>query len=240
MSYYDIKILIVEDEFIALEYLKKTLEKLKFKNIFEARSADEAIDIVSSNEIDLLFMDININGKIDGIECTIIINDLYYSIPTIFTTAYGDSQTIDETKNCNCFGYLIKPFSVQDIEATIKTALNLIEKMNCTTKYNKKSDSSKVIKLNDGYVYNIKQKTLTLNNEYINLTKKEAELLDLFCKHLNQNISYEMMQEFIWDSKEIALSTIRDTVSRLKNKVPKLFIENISNYGYVLKTQIPQ
>jgi DNA-binding response OmpR family regulator len=55
------------------------------------------------------------------------------------------------------------------------------------------------------------------------------------CQNINQNISYDYLKESIWAQKDISDSTLRDTISRLKKKIPHITIENIVNYGYVLK-----
>lgn len=60
------------------------------------------------------------------------------------------------------------------------------------------------------------------------LTKKELEVLDILCKNINKNISYEYL-------KDISDSTVQNVVSRLKKKLDDINIENISNFGYVLK-----
>ena len=67
------------------------------------------------------------------------------------------------------------------------------------------------------------------------LTKKEIEVLDILCKNLNKNISYEYLKDIVWINKDISDSTVRDVVSRLKKKLDDINIENISNFGYVLK-----
>ena len=51
----------------------------------------------------------NISGSIDGINSARLLNKEYF-LPIIFTTAYGDSQTINEATDTNIFAYLIKPF----------------------------------------------------------------------------------------------------------------------------------
>ena len=67
------------------------------------------------------------------------------------------------------------------------------------------------------------------------LTKKELEVLDILCKNINKNISYEYLKDIVWINKNISDSTVRDVVSRLKKKLDNINIENISNFGYVLK-----
>lgn len=67
------------------------------------------------------------------------------------------------------------------------------------------------------------------------LTKKELEVLDILCKNINKNISYEYLKDIVWINKDISDSTVRDVVSRLKKKLDDINIEDISNFGYVLK-----
>ena len=67
------------------------------------------------------------------------------------------------------------------------------------------------------------------------LTKKELEVLDILCKNINKHISYEYLKDIVWINKDISDSTVRDVVSRLKKKLDDINIENISNFGYVLK-----
>ncbi|QDF28388.1 response regulator [Halarcobacter anaerophilus] len=234
MKSRDFNILIVEDEFIAFEYLKNILLSLDFNNIFQAKSAKESIEIVKKQHIDLALMDINIEGNLDGIECAKVINKEYF-IPIIYTTAYGDTNTINETKQSNVFGYLVKPFSLQDVEATIKVVIHLLSKFDKEKKTKETEPLSDFIALTKDYKYYPKTATLTYKAKPISLTKKELSVLNFFCRNINQNISYDTMREYIWYSKNVSSSTIRDTVSRLKNKIPEVNIENIINFGYVLK-----
>ena len=67
------------------------------------------------------------------------------------------------------------------------------------------------------------------------LTKKELEVLDILCKNINKNISYEYLKDIVWINKDISDSTVRDVVSRLKKKLVNINIENISNFGFILK-----
>ena len=48
------------------------------------------------------------------------------------------------------------------------------------------------------------------------LQKKELEVLDILCKNINKNISYEYLKDIVWINKDISDSTVRDVVSRLK------------------------
>ncbi len=58
------------------------------------------------------------------------------------------------------------------------------------------------------------------------LTKKELEVLDILCKNINKNISYEYLKDIVWINKDISDSTVQNVVSRLKKKLDDINIEN--------------
>lgn len=235
MKLTECNILIVEDEMVATEYLKEILSSLRISSIYEAKNSQEALAIVENNQIDFAFMDINIHGGMDGIACANMLNTIY-SVAIIFTTAYADRTTLNEAKDTNIFGYIVKPFLPNDIEIALLVAISQLERNSVVEVL---SSPSKILELGEGYSYNTQTKTLTHLNIPIKLTKKELEILAFFCANPNQNISYETIKEGIWRGKEVTLSCVRDTVFRLKKKTPDLHIENISNYGYMLKTKHP-
>ncbi|MEA2051136.1 MAG: response regulator [Campylobacterota bacterium] len=224
-------ILIVEDEFITAKFIKDVLLTLSHNVIAIVKTANEAIDVVKSNNIDLIFMDINIDGAVDGIMCASMINQIK-SIPIIYITAYGDSQTIKEVGDTNMYGYLIKPFDENDLEASLNVALRIISN---TTQTTSQQVPSYILELRDNYIYNFQTKTLTINNNVVEFTNKEILLFHILCLNINQNISYNLLLEYVWESKSITQSTIRDTLSRVRKKAPLLDIENIVGMGYCLK-----
>ncbi|MGJ0300150.1 response regulator [Aliarcobacter cryaerophilus] len=235
MKIKDYSILIVEDEFIASEYLYQILDSFGIETIFKAKNSNEALEVVKNNHIDLVFMDINIQGGIDGIKCSFLLNQEYF-IPVIFATAYSDTRTINEAKDENIFGYLIKPFQISDVEATLSVAISNINRIRKLQEPKKDEEIDiKKIDLSEKYIYYFDSKTLTFNNCVVALTKKELEVLDILCKNINKNISYEYLKDIVWINKDISDSTVRDVVSRLKKKLDDINIENISNFGYILK-----
>lgn len=231
----DINILIVEDEIISIIYLEEILYKLGFYSIFEAKNSEDAIKIVKNHKIDLLLMDLNIKGPLDGIITAQLLNKEYY-IPIIYVTAESESTTIIDALSNNVFGYIVKPFSESTFFATFNIALKHIykeskEKRILTNKINN------TLSLYNGYKFDLKSDTCYFNNIAISLTKKESELLKLLISNLNINVSYNLIKDKLWNKQEIANTTLRDLVSRLKKKLPYLIIDNISNIGYILKNK---
>jgi len=229
----NINILIVEDEVISTQYLIDVLKSLNVGTIYDSTNFEDALDIVKNHTIDIAFMDINIDGSVDGITSAKILNENRF-LPIIFTTAYGDSQTILEASDTNIFGYLIKPFDTNAVEATLQVALKRMKSVTANVKIDNivKND---IIDLGMKQKFNLTNRTFYVEDIPINLTKMELNVLYFLCTNLNQNISYELLIQNVWNNKNISTSTIRDTLSRLKRKTPNLNIENIIDFGYILK-----
>ncbi len=119
----NIKILIVEDEFIIGRNLKLMLEDLGYEPFDPIDSTKDAIHLLESHDVDMAILDINLNGKHEGIEIGQYIHDNVH-IPFIFLTSNADKSTIDQAKLTHPNAYLIKPFTSEDIYAAIETALN--------------------------------------------------------------------------------------------------------------------
>lgn len=224
-------ILIVEDDFINAQFIEQAVVKLGHNVIETVDNGKEALEIIEEEPIHIVFMDINIDGDIDGIECAKRINKTR-NIPIIYTTAFSDSQTISDATNTNLYGYLIKPFDHHDIEAV----LNLTIKQNyLKKKIEKNSNAQLFTELNNGYKYYAKTQTLIKNEEPINLTKKESSIFYYLFNNLNQTVTNEYLTTYVWDNKMVASSTIRDTILRLRKKIPDLNIRTVSGLGYALE-----
>ncbi len=117
-----LKILIVEDEFIIASNLKLMLEDLGYEPYEPASNKKEAIKLLKEQEIDIAILDINLDGKHEGIEIGKFINENFH-FPFIYLTSNSDKNTIDEAKQTHPNAYLIKPFTPEDIYAAIELAI---------------------------------------------------------------------------------------------------------------------
>jgi PAS domain S-box-containing protein len=116
------KILIVEDEWIIANDLKKSLTDLGYIVPSIAATGREAIEYVKTNKTNLVLMDIVLQGETDGIETAReIISG--FDIPVIYLTAYTDEAILKQAKKSGAYGYLIKPFKDREMQATIELAL---------------------------------------------------------------------------------------------------------------------
>ncbi len=116
------KILIVEDESITAMDIKRTLEILGFEILPIASEGEEAIKTAEKLKPDLILMDINLKGKISGIEAAEKIINLL-DIPIIYLTAFSDKKTFERVKLTKPYGFLTKPINQEGLWASIITAL---------------------------------------------------------------------------------------------------------------------
>lgn len=120
-----IKILIVEDEFILAMDLKRTLEQLGFLIVGIVTSGENALDSVNRYNPDFVLLDVVLQGNIDGIQLSKILNKRGY--PFIFLTAYSDEKTVDSALESAPYGYLVKPYTKQLLNTTLEIAIEKIK-----------------------------------------------------------------------------------------------------------------
>ncbi len=113
-------IIIVDDEQVILLFLESILKKMGHVIVKKCNSGEAAISATDAYKPDIIFMDINMPGKYNGIEASKIITS-NHEIPVIFITAYENEEYINEIKNVGPFGYILKPFR----ESEIKIAINI-------------------------------------------------------------------------------------------------------------------
>lgn len=114
-----LKCLVVEDERPAQWVLMHFIEITDFLELITCVSdAREAKQIIESQKVDLLFLDINLPG-ISGIE---LLNSLEEQPPVIFTTAYASYAAV--SFDYNVIDYLLKPISQEHFDRAVKRAMD--------------------------------------------------------------------------------------------------------------------
>ena len=117
-----IKILIVEDEGIIALDLEQKLDILGYDVIGIVSSGIDALNFVKCNKVDLIFMDIFLKGKINGIQTALIIKK-ELDIPIIYNSANSDFKTRENIKETEHDAYLIKPFDDAQLQKAINNVL---------------------------------------------------------------------------------------------------------------------
>ena len=117
-----IQILIVEDEGLVAKDLQSMLRRLGYEVPATVGTGELAIQTAAANMPDLILMDINLRGKMDGVMAAETIN-ANQDVPIVYLTANSDEATLQRAKVTDPFGFLIKPFEERSIQAGIEVAL---------------------------------------------------------------------------------------------------------------------
>ena len=117
-----VKILIVENSKDTVKLIQKHLKELEHEVSAFVASGEEAIKKAEDDKPDLVLMDIQLSGKMDGIEAAKIIRSRF-DIPSIFVTAHSQDKLLERAKIAEPFGYIIKPFEKRDLHSNIEMAL---------------------------------------------------------------------------------------------------------------------
>lgn len=116
------KILVVEDERVVARDIEKRLKSLGYFISASVASGEAALLKVAELQPDLILMDIQLKGELDGIATAEQIR-AEFNIPVIYLTAFADEETLQRAKVTEPFGYIIKPFDERDLHVTIEVAL---------------------------------------------------------------------------------------------------------------------
>jgi len=114
-------IMIIEDEAITQRYLKDIIHHLNIELVGYFDGSEGVMERLQSTQPDMILMDINLKGAMDGIELTRKILSKY-QIPIVFITAYHDDNTVEEVIELSPYGFVIKPFTSKGIQIALKLA----------------------------------------------------------------------------------------------------------------------
>jgi DNA-binding LytR/AlgR family response regulator len=118
-----IKVLIVEDKLLIAEDVAARLEKHSMEVVAICSSGEEAIEKAKNKNPDLILMDIELAGAMDGISAAQSILQ-HQSIPVIYLSDYTDNKTLERAKKTQPANYLTKPFNEADLIRAIDLAFN--------------------------------------------------------------------------------------------------------------------
>jgi len=118
-----VKIGVVEDEMIIAASIVSTLKKLNYKVSTPAASYADALEMIEKEQPHLLLLDINLGGQKDGIDVAEFVR-ANYQLPIIFLTANSDTATVQRAKAVKPNAYLLKPFTKDDLFASIEIAIS--------------------------------------------------------------------------------------------------------------------
>ena len=217
-------ILIVDDEEDLCEILQYNLNNEGF-NTEVAHSAEEAIKR-SLCDFDLIILDVMM-GPMSGFKfADKLRKELNIDIPIIFLTAKDKENDILTGFSLGADDYMSKPFSINELTARVKAVLK--------RSYTDKIENKSILQFN-GIDLDTVRKRLIINDERVELTKKEYEILKILLDNQGKVFSREDLLSRVWGQDVIVTErTVDVNITRLRSKLGQFgpFLRNKTGYGY--------
>jgi two-component system, OmpR family, response regulator VanR len=217
--YKNIKILYVEDDEIARENGIEYLENY-FELIYDASDAIKALQLYEKYKPDIIITDIQM-PKLNGLEFVKRIRQKDKKTQIIIITAFCDRDYLFKAIELQLVKYLVKPVREKEFEEALFLCINSLE-----------NDESNIVRLDDSTYFDTFNKNLISNDEIIKLRAKELVFLELLIKNKNRYVSYEEIENYVWNDNVMTKDALKTLVKNIKIKIPKDLIQNLTNSGY--------
>lgn len=212
-------VLYVEDEDGIRNNIQEILNHL-FKETTTAKNASEGYLKYLEAKPDLLITDIKM-GNETGIDLIKRIRENDSKTRIIITSAHTDLEYMLEAAELHLVKYIIKPITQDKL-------------MNALEAFVKTHDENKIYNLIANWTFDYSKSIISDGNEDFNLTKKESKFLKLLITK-NRIITYEEMENFIWDEDSMMTSNaMRLFIKNFRKKLPENYLKNIQGTGYRL------
>ena len=220
------KIMVVDDEMHIRELVRFYLDKAGVDTI-EAANAEEALDIVENQYIDLAVVDIMMPGM-DGFELVEQMRQ-YREFPVIMLTAKSQSKDKLRGFSLGIDDYVTKPFDPDELMARVKTILK---------RYS--INSSNVVKIGD-VIFDGDKYEVRYQEQVIHLPLKQFELAFELAKNPNQIFTREQLIEKIWGmdydgfdrTVDVHIKRIRENLGHL----PGFKVVTVRGLGYKIEVE---
>ncbi len=216
------KILIIEDDKHILSFLTRGFEEDGYV-VDSAMDGAEGEYMALMHTYDVIILDWMLPSK-DGLEIIKSLRKKNITTPTIMLSAKGETRDKISGLRSGADDYLPKPFSFEELLARVEA----LYRRNIS-----KGGTSIAI---GNISIDTNSKIVTRDDEVVNLTAKEYELLLFLLKHKNSMVSNEMIEEQLWNHQEyINSNVIQVTIYNLRKKLGKERIESFRGLGYKIE-----
>lgn len=216
------KLLVVEDEKKLAEIMTIYLKKEGYE-VVNAYDGDEGEKLIDDDKYDLVILDIMMPRK-DGWS---LLRKIKASsdTPVILTTARGEEDDRVFGLELGADDYMVKPISMRELVLRVNLRINT------------KTNSSKTIVF-DSLLIDEERREVSEDNETINLTPKEFDLMLFFSRNINQVFKREQLLDKVWGFDFLGDTRTIDThVKNLREKIRfcNTHIKTIWGVGYKLE-----
>ena len=231
----DVKVLVVDDEPGIRFFLTETLERVGYE-VHTADKGESALNILRDTVFDLIFLDLNLGGKTDGMRILEMVKWRWTNTAVIILTAHGTMDSALTAIREGVEGYLLKPVTPAEVRDAAVEALSRRKPVDSGSK----SEAGAVAHiLSSGELsLDLDQHRVHLAGEYVDLTSSEFRLLTFFMENRQRVLSprelVRVVREFESVDEREAREIIKWYIHRLRKKLGggDMYIENVRGVGY--------
>ena len=230
-----IKILVVEDEMIIGAKISMQLTNLGYEVTAILPRGEEAVLHVEENMPDIVLLDINLKGKIDGIETARLIHQIA-DVPIVYLTANTDEGTFNRAKATKPFAFISKPFKQLDLQRAIELTISRMAEHHQTGKI----EVVEAIEPIDVTKENVSEPFILSDRIFVKHKEKMVKLFlaDILYIEADRNYSHIFTK-----NKEFMLSI---TLKHIEDKIParqfirvhRSFIINLAQVDEVAENHV--
>lgn len=198
------RIMLVEDSQNLRSVLKDYFEMLDF-SVTDFENGNAALMAFNKGRFDICVLDIMMPGK-DGFTLMQEIRQIDHQIPVILLTSKQSKEDKIKGFKLGCDDYVVKPFSTEELTLRIKAILRRTQNV---SDIQKPLYEDCIYKLGN-YSFNYSAMELSHPKSTRILTRKEAELLRLFCEYKNKLLTRETILREVWGDEDYAVGRSMD------------------------------
>lgn len=218
------KILVVEDDNQIQELIVEFLSSQDYI-VDTANDGVEGYEKFKSGEYDLVILDVMM-PRLDGHSLCKMIRNIDKEVSIIFLTALGDEENEIKGFDLNADDYISKPFSFNILIKRVEAVLR---------RKNKEKSEDEVLKF-EGLKLDLQTFKSYIDEEEIELTLKEFNILKLMISSYPTVVSRENLIEKIWGYDYFGDTRVIDAhMKNIRKKIKKDYIKTIKGVGYVLE-----
>ncbi|WP_148802281.1 response regulator transcription factor [Campylobacter concisus] len=212
-----VSILVAEDDEMARELIITGL-KPYCGQVVGAQDGQDGLEKFKKQGFDIVMSDIHM-PVLNGFEMMSEIKKLKPHQKFIVFTSYDSDENLIKSYEQGATLFLKKPIDIKDLRSML-ISLSF-------------ERDEKLVRLSDEVSINLKKEKIYKNGSELYLSFLQNKIFWLFAYNLNKLVTYEMIEEFVYDSTEVSKAAIQNVVLRLKRELGVKF-KNISESGYIL------
>lgn len=227
-----IKLLLVEDDEVLGFIIKEGMELIGEYEVHWSNNPIEGLKAYEEFQPDIIISDVEM-PFMTGLDFARKIREMDSEIPIILETCVTSSKIILEAYKIGIDNYIKKPFLPEELHAYLQ---GLIKRSGIKSE----EKPENIIQLGN-IGFNVKSQTLQTSTGILHLSMREACLLELFCKNMNQMVAKETIADLIWGGIKFYTQQRLDAFIYSLRKYlasdPRVQIRTMRGIGYLLSVE---